>query len=139
MLWKLNTRSRQSGVVCCIVTHTTRQKQNPGCWRFIGDMAATSATKRNAVVQEVLMRGPYSTAFSCAHLIVDNHLVHGWEPNGLMSDLGLPWHLLRILVQQLPRQNNMYITHRRQRMTGVGGFHTHTRRKVNRNANHTYF
>lgn len=38
------------------------------------------------------------------HLVVHDHLIHGRELDRLVSDLGLPWHLLRVLLQQLQQE-----------------------------------
>lgn len=43
-----------------------------------------------------------------AYLKVNDHFIHGREPNRLMSDLGLPRHLLRVLLQQLREQDKRY-------------------------------
>lgn len=42
------------------------------------------------------------------YLEVHDHFIHGREPNRLVSNLGLPRHLLRVLLQQLREQNKRY-------------------------------
>lgn len=82
--------------------------------RFVGSTAfppralarGASGAKELGTAAEIQCRSPSVVSHLSSYLVVHNHFVHRRESNGLVSDLGLPRDLLRVLLQQLRKKYN---------------------------------